>query len=239
MIRVREFTAPKLGNKPEENEDYLLFDSGRMKFAVADGASDSIFSGVWARALVESYVQSNLSLFDDGAFIEQLVRTARDRWYEEIKWDQLKLFVKNKAINGSFSTFTALEGRDSGDAIEFRVVSVGDSCFLRNDNGALDSFPLSRPEDFNISPKLIWSGYGSPFSKEFKWRKPDFKSMSFTSASVDFVLATDSVSKWIIEYYPESWDHIIDGNTLELFSGEISMKKMRNDDLTFLHITTT
>ena len=239
MISVREFTAPKFGNKPEENEDYLLFDSGKLKFAVADGASDSIFSGIWAKALVESYLNSDLSLFDDGAFIQQLVRTARDRWYEEIKWDQLKLFVKNKAINGSFSTFTALEGKNAGDVIEFKVVSVGDSCFLRNQNGSLDSFPLSRAEDFNISPKLIWSGYGSPFSRESKWRKPDFKSMSFTASAADFVLATDAVSKWIIEYYPESWDHIVDGDPMELFRDQIASKKMRNDDLTFLHISVT
>ena len=237
MITVREFHSPKLGSRETDYEDASAYDLELGRFAVADGASDSIFSGLWARSLCETFVNSNLKTDNEESFIHNLVRISRDKWYREIKWDELKLFVKNKAINGSFSTFIGVEAihKDSFDRL--KITSVGDSCFLYVDGDRLFSFPLTKPSEFNISPTLIWSGYGAPFTSEFRWKSPVYKSLSTGIPGDEFVLATDAMSKWIMEFYPESWK-VIHGEDLRgFFEEEVRKKQIRNDDLTLISVT--
>ncbi|MFG1519612.1 MAG: hypothetical protein AAE977_03940 [Thermoplasmataceae archaeon] len=234
MIVVKDFHAPKLGSRETDYEDAFAYDLELGRFAVADGASDSIFSGLWARSLSETFVNSNLKTDNEETFIHDLVRISRDKWYREIKWNDLKLFVKNKAINGSFSTFIGVETVHSDSFERLKITSVGDSCFFYINGSELVSFPLSRPEDFNISPMLIWSGYGAPFTSEFRWKSPVYKSLSTNIPGNEFVLATDALSKWIMEFYPESWEIIHGSNLREYFEEAVKKKQIRNDDLTLV-----
>lgn len=239
-MKIDTYYSPKIGNKPEEYEDAFAVNPGRGKLAVADGASDSIFSGLWARSLVKSYVESNLSITNDD-FVERLVSAAREKWHTDIEWDTLRLFVKNKAINGSFSTMILTESIGNNSFDRVRVLSVGDSCILMNRNESAASFPLEDYRDFNISPELVWSGYGSPFSKEYKWKRPPFQTRDFIIEPGETVLmATDAVSKWILQYFPDSWDKVTSAETdlKVLFEEEVREGRMRNDDLTLLKIVT-
>lgn len=238
-MKIDTFFSQKIGNTPNEYEDAFAINPGRGKLAVADGASDSIFSGLWARSLVNSYVESDLSITSE-SFVEDLVSAARIKWHTDIEWDKLRLFVKNKAINGSFSTMLLVESLDDHTFNKIRVLSVGDSCILFKNGGTLSSFPLSRHEDFNITPKLVWSGYGSPFSREYRWQKPPFQTVDYEIESGDtIVIATDAVSKWLLQFYPDSWGEITDGNKdlKEMFQSEVKDGRMRNDDLTLVKVT--
>lgn len=239
-MKLETYFSQKLGNSPEEYEDAFAFNPGRGKIAVADGASDSIFSGLWARSLVNSYVNSSLSITDDN-FMENLVSSSRKKWHMDIKWDDLKLFVRNKAINGSFSTLILVESLEDIEFNKIRVLSVGDSCILFRKDDGVESFPLKTHEEFNITPKLVWSGYGSPFSGEYKWESPPFLSEDFdVEAGTTAFIATDAVSKWILQFYPKSWDKITDHETdlREMFEKQVRAGKMRNDDLTLIQVTT-
>lgn len=238
-MKIDTYYSPKIGNSADEYEDAFAINPGRGKIAVADGASDSIFSGLWARSLVNSYVDSDLSVSQDD-FIEKLVSTARVKWHTDIQWDKLRLFVRNKALGGSFSTLILAESVTGSSFNRVKVLSVGDSCILMKNDDSLHSFPLESYEDFNISPKLIWSGYGSPFSTEYKWSRPAYKVQEFDLESGDtVVIATDAVSKWLLQYFPQSWDELeIHHSDLRAYlTGEVTEKRMRNDDLTLVRLT--
>ena len=236
---VKAFTSPKLGNSSVESEDAYAFNTEKGKVAVADGASDSIFSGLWARALVSSYVNSDLSLRQNN-FLDLLINNARTKWHSKIDWDSLRLFIKNKAVAGSYSTVIFLESLDGPEFRHARALSVGDSCLLIKRNDSLISFPLTRYEDFNITPKLVWSGYGAPFTGDYRWNLPEFLIKDFYLKPDDSVIvATDSVSKWIIQFFPDSWDIVAgEGDLREIFTKEVRERRMRNDDLTFVRLIT-
>lgn len=239
-MKIDTYYSQKIGNKPEEYEDAFAVNPGRGKIAVADGASDSIFSGLWARSLVKSYVESDLTI-TDVEFVEKLVSAARAKWHNDIEWDSLRLFVKNKAINGSFSTMILAESISDTEFTKVRVLGVGDSCIILNRKDSACSFPLESHEDFNITPELVWSGYGSPFSKEYRWNRPPFQLRDFVIDPGETVLmATDALSKWILQYFPESWEKVTsqDIDLRTLFENQVKEGRMRNDDLTLLKIIT-
>ena len=66
---IRTAWQPKAGHRPEEYEDAFAVSSPRLPFraAIADGATESIFSGGWARALVDAFVSGCKTNEDAGA----------------------------------------------------------------------------------------------------------------------------------------------------------------------------
>jgi hypothetical protein len=66
-VLAQPFWLHKIGNAPEEYEDALwpeqLTDTeGKLfRFAVADGATETSFSGMWADILVRAYGQGQLN----------------------------------------------------------------------------------------------------------------------------------------------------------------------------------
>ena len=52
----RTFWLPRRGNSPEEYEDAFALDDASGRYAVADGATEGCFTGLWARLLVEDFV---------------------------------------------------------------------------------------------------------------------------------------------------------------------------------------
>ena len=100
-IRCVAFSEPKRGSGPEEYEDACAGNLARGRFAMADGATESAYAGIWARLLVEEFVSSTTE--EDGwhawlaavqARWEAAVGEKPLPWYAEIKWQQ-----------GAFATF--------------------------------------------------------------------------------------------------------------------------------------
>ena len=58
MWQLREGWLPKDGNGPEEYEDAFRSLPEQGRFAVADGATETSFSGIWAAALVAAFAQA-------------------------------------------------------------------------------------------------------------------------------------------------------------------------------------
>lgn len=240
MNSVLEVHRPKLGNDEREYEDAFAARDDRGKYAIADGASDSIFSGIWARNLVNTFVgMDGPDSEDTSDVIHSLIRSSRDSWYRDIKWGDLGLFVKNKAIKGSFSTFLGIDlhRNDTGYIVD--IIAVGDSCIMYLLDGKLESFPIDDPGKFSNTPNLIWSGYGAPFSGEFRWKKPEFSTLSLElEEGESIMLATDALSKWILENRETSWDQLMDcGGHESLFDDLRRKREMRNDDITLAIIT--
>lgn len=239
MITVKEFHRPKLGNSEEEYEDAFAYNIDRNRFAIADGASDSIFSGIWARSLAEAFVNIDLKFSSDLQFLKRVIFESRKRWYNSVPWDTLRVFVKNKAIKGSFSTFLGIETERKGNNFDFRGIAIGDSCMFIPGRDGMTGFPLNDPAKFNITPKLIWSGYGSPFPEEYNTKIPDIMYYEGSlPAGSSIVMATDALSMWALSHAPKSFQTLMtEKDPIGLITGLMEKREIRNDDITFSMIT--
>ncbi len=234
----------KLGNKENEYEDSISYDMDTLRFAIADGASGSAFAELWASSLTKSYIESDLSLFDDPVgVVSAIQKEARNRWYNGIAWNKLPWFLKNKATMGSYSTLLLMEMRNTDDSIEFVASAVGDSCLFVIDQRLRVSFPISDHREFGVSPKLVWSGQGQPVKLDVKLSIPSVHTVRGSVYKEDrIILATDSVSKWLLENESDDpWEILLE-NPQELkkaIADLINKKVMRNDDITAAVITFT
>lgn len=231
-MEICSFSFQKLGNTSKENEDAYSYSDESI--AVADGASDSIFSGLWAKSLVEEYVDGNYDL-EDKDHKERFLLKARDRWFNGIKWDELKWNVRNKAITGSYATFISCKF----DREKIKIFSVGDSCFIGMMEGQLYSFPIQDSKAFGITPKLLWSGYGRPLdNREYKQRS-DFVWVEFSKKQFShFMLSTDALSNYVISNGVIGFQNVLKNYNMKyFFDQEREMGRIKNDDLTAVIIS--
>ncbi len=241
-IQVLGFRMSKLGNRPKDCEDFYSWDLSRMKFAIADGASSSIFSDIWARSLTQAAMDENISL--DGSpesLLSNIMKAARTKWYGGIQWTALPWFLRNKSVSGSHSTLLLMQTWPLASSYRYSAVAVGDTCmFVLKDQKVEDSFPLKNYTEFGTTPSLIWSGKGSPIPENVRMALPKYSSRSGTiDRGSTVILATDAVSKWILEHGTQQEILETMGNDhamKALISREINAKRMRNDDTAIIVI---
>jgi len=151
-VRVRALAAGKHGNEPEEYEDAYwprrAFARSAIRCAVADGATEASFSGVWARLLVESYRRG--ALRTDLAALPLLQR----RWREHVASKSLPWYAEEKARLGAFSSLLGITVENG----YWQAMAVGDSCLFHVRDGAvLTAFPIEHSDDLSAAPHLISS----------------------------------------------------------------------------------
>lgn len=229
----------KLGNRESDYEDSFSYDLERMKFAIADGASNSIFSDVWSRSLTEAFITEDVDLFSQSvqSVVQTIMERARRKWYSSIDWANLPWFTKNKSVNGSYSTVLFCQLREvDGDHLQMRIIAVGDSCLFKiRGNDITFSFPLTYISQFNISPDLVWSGRGYPFPEKSPSKYPVTRVVDgVIDASDRLVFATDSVSVLLLSE-PDPMNlvtEIIEKRFTEKLIKAIDSGRIKNDDVT-------
>src|SRR5262249_12712246 len=89
------FHLPKHGHRAEEYEDAHAADGEVGRFAVADGASESSYAGLWAQLLAGGFVQDVRRPWGRADWLEPLQRRWSDEvdgvdlpWYAEVKREQ-------------------------------------------------------------------------------------------------------------------------------------------------------
>ena len=111
QVDSKGFHAPKQGNAEEEYEDAFFPEScvtremTEFRCAVADGASESAFAGLWAQLLVRSFGRRRLRL----ARLRQL-------WQRMVKGRPLPWYLEKKINNGAHAAFVGLVIRDGAVA---------------------------------------------------------------------------------------------------------------------------
>ncbi len=192
--QVRALWLPKKGHAREEYEDAYAVPEGEafpLRAAVADGATESAFAGVWARQLVEGFAAHGAS--DAGAFIEALPRQ-QERWrrHVEARAAGLPWYAAAKAAQGAFAAFLGLVLTDAGT---WQALAVGDCClFHLRDGGLLRAWPFDAPEQFTQRPALLPSLPGTLVppveTTAGAWRPGDALLLA-TDALAAYLLATD------------------------------------------------
>jgi hypothetical protein len=245
---AQAFWLPKAGNSVSEYED--AFFPRRIKrrkglwfrFAVADGATETSFSGVWARLLVSAFVRHAIG-FD---FAAEEIRPLQAKWERLVHRKSLPWYAEEKLASGAFSSLLGLEFREeeSSGAVKrvWRAAASGDSCMvqMRGDE-IVAAFPLQEAASFTSRPDLLSSlptarnaANGVSLRAEGCWGCDD-----------TFFLMTDALGCWFFrekEAGGQPWATLRDLDTQgqTSFTAFVDSLRgsgaMKNDDVTLIRI---
>jgi hypothetical protein len=171
----------------------------RPRFAVADGATEAIFSRRWAELLVQSYVSRDPRT---PAALRKLVESCGQQWTEEVAARRLRWSQQNKILEGSLATFVGLslmrtETRDHQGG-RWTALAVGDSCLFQvRDNELIAAFPLEGSRLFGYQPMLL-----STIAARNKgiWEQSDKVWRTGLWVEGDqFFLMSDALAKWFLQ----------------------------------------
>src|SRR4051794_41014129 len=102
-LRWRALRLPKSDHTAEEYEDAWAADPAAGRFAVADGASESAFAGLWARLLAEGFVAARRPRAFAG-----WRGGPRRRWAAGVMGLELPWYGEMKRAEGAFATLLGL-----------------------------------------------------------------------------------------------------------------------------------
>ena len=213
----QEWTVQKAGLKPEQNEDACLTrslkredDSPLLLIAIADGATEAVYSRLWAKKLVEAAGPDWPSLSDDdlGELLTQVCKEFSPiEPGKDVPW-----FVRNKYMDqGSQATLLVVTVAGSKDADSFDVlaVSVGDCCLiLFKASGEVLSFPMHSSDEFGVNPVLL----GNRISKPARYDRWEGRA----EAGDLILIGTDAMSKWALQCLERKQHGLLFESLLEL-----------------------
>jgi hypothetical protein len=248
-VRAEPVWIPKRGNDEGEYEDACWPDqlweaeSSCLRFAVADGASESCFARRWARTLVEAAGDGRL---EPGNF-EGGLATLQDQWQEWLAGQNLAWYVEEKAQQGSFAALVLLLLKDNSQEIgrggEWQALALGDSCLIQvRGERLLERFPIAQSMEFNNRPHLLGSRPGSLAGAvqrlkdaAGKWEPGD-----------TFYLITDALACWFLreaEAGGKPWEALDAAMVVDdrftfrrWVDDRRSQGRLRNDDCTVLRL---
>jgi len=163
-VTTQTFWLPKAGNADSEYEDAFWPASSAdtlplhgFRCALADGATETSFSGAWAKLLTRRWYDES----GDPARFLACLPELRGQWGTQIETVPMAWYAEEKARAGAFSSLLGLTLLDndpaSGWPAHWEAVAVGDSCLFQMRAGVTDfvAFPLRHSVDFNNSPYLL------------------------------------------------------------------------------------
>lgn len=220
---------------PALNEDAWSHNDALTCIALSDGASESFDSKRWANLLVARYA-------GDHAVTPDWVSGAIGDYSSAFRFDELSWSAQHSFDRGSFATLLGLV--IGHNATDLEVLCIGDSLALHVRDGlVIESFPFSRPEQFDDRPTLLSTkGHANSL-----WANSEF----FLSASRtwkvqpgDVIYAvTDAVGHWILSNLsedrtlPEALSHVRSEAYFEALVQDLrSNRAMRLDDSTVLRL---
>jgi hypothetical protein len=200
-LSAQAFSAPKAGNQDAEYEDAFCPErpligkrSSTFRFAVADGATETSFSGVWATQLVRAFCKGEL----EGKEFSRSLGGLRERWLKVVSRKPMPWYAEEKVRSGAFAAIVGLILDDAAEPREggkWRAIAIGDSCvFQLRETQLIASFPMQSSDQFNNSPLLLGSR-GKPCQADIQgilsicgtWRRGD-----------TFYLMTDAIACWFL-----------------------------------------
>ncbi len=230
-----------------EGESLVLRPGEVMRFAVADGASGSIYSGYWAAILARSFVQGDLSgevsQWPFGRMASEWRHSATGRLAEShgdaIPW---YLLEKLDASAQAALLGVVLELPADSPSAMWNACAIGDACLARISPGRPSiTFPIDNPEAFGNDPPLIPAedGAGSILSEA-----------QYDGGVIwpgdSLYLLTDAVAAWFLRESAasgEPWlqlDEVLDAQceaAAKVWAdGERHAGRMKNDDITVLRL---
>jgi hypothetical protein len=247
LVQVKQLLYWKTEHGNASNcQDAPSYDPAQGLFAVADGASTSLFPALWARILAQHFVTTPL-MSDDPFEVEWWVRIAQNEYkqrvptiHKSVAWN-VKEKMRNQCSDSTLATLRITKA-DNATAQAMLLV-FGDSCILRGDTGkeTVSSFILQTPSEFNRAPLCIPSDL-KHFNRDF--HRCQTKAITLNTSD-QVIIATDAVARWILGRgeMPDIWNAFqqvyqcsID-DWYMFVEGKRQCKEMVDDDSTALVLT--
>src|SRR5689334_18731470 len=237
-IRFSAFWLQKAGNTAEEYEDAFaptIADDaqGCDEFwcAVADGATETSFSGLWAQLLVDHFVQQRPAQIKVD-HLNGLALSWRQAIDARTAHKPLPWYALEKLERGAFSSLIGLTIRADGS---WRALCVGDSCLFHvRPHQAIRAFPYYSADQFNNHPVLLSTNAESVEVQgaRGKWQDGDYF-LLMTDALAHFFLSQRKLRTHLVS------DALDQAGFEQIVTGARDDKICRNDDVTLLKIAPT
>lgn len=248
-VVAKTFWLPKAGNTEAEYEDAFSprhLERRRLssfRCAVADGATETSFSGMWAKQLVRAFCNRN---GNPDALILTALPAMQRRWLTTVQRRPLPWYAEEKVRSGAFAALLGLvvDGdAESGGPGQWRAIALGDSCLVHmREETILARFPLQNAASFTNRPHLLSS---SPTYNESAAKHLLTTGDGWCSGDT-FYLMTDALAHWFLseaEAGRQPWTVLRDLDTKDqlkpfedLVAEHRRAKSMRNDDVTLLRV---
>ena len=263
--QVNAFWLPKISANEAEYEDAYWcspdkrsvgdYDPQVLRVIVADGASESMLAGRWARHLAGVFGSSPENIGTEPGFIAAY-QSAKTGWVSELAGYMQERADRNSPIQwyeepglarGAHSTLLAAEFRlgPDGEDAHWTAAALGDSCLFLVRGGELrDSIPVGSSADFNSQPALLSTG-GT--DAEVLGRHLNVKTGDLVAGDTCY-LATDALSAWFLrmaetrEAKDEPWRRLrqLDDSAPDEFTELIGKLRgdgmIRDDDTTLVRV---
>jgi hypothetical protein len=248
LVYAQAFMIQKAGGTWPEYEDAVWPDRGldgrpcsSFRCAVADGATETSYSRLWAHQLVGAYSAGAL----DGQSLAQLP-TLQAKWQAQVgkrvarstNW-----WTGQKAAAGAFAAFVGVEFTNGSapDRGQWRASALGDCCLFHvRDDALLRSFPIDRADGFNDRPLLLPSipAQNAELLEHLMHASDEWQ------ANDSFYLLSDAIAHWFLvqaEAGERPWADLRDlGTTPTTFASWIGQLRtsgaLKNDDVTVLRV---
>ena len=224
--------APKSGNAASEYEDAYAVEAGALRYAVADGASETSFARQWAELLVDRFVHEPPA----PAGLREWVTPMQAAWAGANQPKATAWYAEEKARDGAFSSLLGVM-LDHG---RWRAMAIGDSCLVVVRAGHVErAFPLARADQFNIRPLLLSSVARANRNvwDEVRSDEGDLRDRD------QLLLMTDALAQWFLvesEMGRRPWASLARAASLEEFIGFVACLRdggaLRNDDVTLVRV---
>jgi hypothetical protein len=263
LVYASTFSVPKRGCSQNEYEDAFLvspeggsdgeIDSESIRIAIADGASESLLAGRWARRLVQTIGTAIGSARTKPGFVGAY-RDAIRAWDDEIlgyaeerakRGTPIQWYEEPGIAKGAHATIVVAEFRDGhhGRPPTLKAAGIGDSCLFQvRDESLYGSFPLSDASSFSYQPPLL-SSRGA--EDEILRRHIQLYAKDWENGD-SFYFATDALAAWFLraaEAGVQPWAPLRDlgSSDAELdFLGWVNERRnlgeMHDDDTTLIRI---
>jgi hypothetical protein len=236
-MRVHHFTTPKSDESKESNQDFIGYDIKRKIFAIADGVTTSVFPEIWAKIIVNQFLENTFRDKDlSNEFLKNWLFIAIEKFSESISKLDIDQFMRDLAVDkGAATTFLGCQILDQKKTKKIRIWAIGDSnIFHINNNKIQNLFPVAKIEEF--------SNMTEAFSSLPEQNRSNLSVSEWEIHEGDtIVIATDAFSKWFLWASingQKPWNKI----RKNLFRMESFIKKLRfnkkinDDDTSFIYI---
>lgn len=193
-IKVQQFRLHKADSTPRQCQDAIGVGADRLRFCVADGATESFDAGRWARLLCKQWVCSRHPVLRPERVAHWLAAQSQ-RFTAYWRDRTLPWYGEEKARGGAFATFLGLTFNNDLNGVSWQAIAIGDSCLIHlTANGLFSSFPIQDPAGFNFHPVLLPSSHGAQAAAIEQIELRDGRA---DSGDV-FLLVTDAMAAWYL-----------------------------------------
>ena len=194
-LKTAHFTTHKKAESLDDCQDAIWVSKAHSRFAVADGATRSLFPKQWAELLVEHFCEEP-DLFLNEENWKEWLTPIQEKWYKQVEKivkviDQFYVTTPFKTREPAVSTFVGLEVDKTRQ--KWQAVVIGDSCLFHKSTTEFRSYLIEKSKDFTSCPQAFAS------FAEANYHDPEFIRGEIQSGDM-FILATDALAKWILEH---------------------------------------